>query len=27
VHDHPFSSALETLVGRLKGGRGTSSGD
>ncbi|GHC75304.1 protein translocase subunit SecA [Nocardiopsis terrae] len=26
VHDHPFSSALETLVGRLKGGRGSSSG-
>lgn len=27
VHDHPFSSALETLVGRLKGGRGSSNGD
>ncbi|WP_026118887.1 accessory Sec system translocase SecA2 [Nocardiopsis ganjiahuensis] len=27
VHDHPFSSALETLVGRLKGNRGSSSGD
>ncbi|GAB3699583.1 accessory Sec system translocase SecA2 [Nocardiopsis oceani] len=27
VHDHPFSSALETLVGRLKGGRGSSSDD
>ncbi|MFD6952499.1 accessory Sec system translocase SecA2 [Nocardiopsis sp. TSRI0078] len=26
VHDHPFSSAFETLVGRLKGGRGSSSG-
>ena len=24
VHDHPFSSALETLVGRLKGDRGSS---
>ncbi|WP_017571512.1 accessory Sec system translocase SecA2 [Nocardiopsis halotolerans] len=23
VHDHPFSSAFETLVGRLKGGRGS----
>ena len=23
VHDHPFSSALETLVGRLKGDRGS----
>lgn len=23
VHDHPFSSALETLVGRLKGNRGS----
>ncbi|MFV2198690.1 accessory Sec system translocase SecA2 [Nocardiopsis sp. LOL_012] len=27
VHDHPFSSALETLVGRLKGGRGSANGD
>jgi preprotein translocase subunit SecA len=25
VHDHPFSSAFETLVGRLKGGRGSGS--
>lgn len=27
VHDHPFSSAFETLVGKLKGGRNSSSGD
>ncbi|MFJ9555186.1 accessory Sec system translocase SecA2 [Nocardiopsis sp. NPDC101807] len=27
VHDHPFSSAFETLVGRLKGGRGTADRD
>ena len=27
VHDHPFSSALETLVGRLKGNRGSSNSD